>query len=344
MIIRSYIFIALLFFTSLAQGQDPQFSQYYNAPLLINPAFAGATECYRVGTNSRIQWTGLEGTFKTATLYADLNVPDLRSGFGIMVLHDNIGVSRLSSNEISGFYSFLAPVSEQFNLRFGLQGTYASRHINYSRLIFEDQFSGTSLTGPASSDPVTAHNTTQYFDVSSGILLYGEDTYWLGFSAHHLNRPDQAFYSAGLSRLPVRYSLHGGFNIYYRTHIMQEKDDMLRIIPTFIYKAESRFDQLDLGAYVIKSYILLGAWYRGVFPKTHDGIRNNDALILQAGVRLNSFSFTYSYDITTSRLGISNTLGSHEISLIYIFCLDWPPRKKPGRKVRRLPCPDFQRR
>ena len=344
MIIRNYIVALLLIATIVVNAQDPQFSQYYNAPLLINPAFTGGGECYRVGTNNRVQWTGLEGSFKTASLYADLNVPDLRSGFGIMVLHDNIGVSRLSSNEISGFYSFLAPFSEQFNLRFGLQGTYASRHINYSRLLFEDQFSGTSVTGAASADPLTARNTTQYFDLSSGIVLYGEETYWLGFSAHHLNRPDQSFYNAGISRLPVRYSLHGGFNIYRRTHIMQEKDEMLRIVPTFIYKAESRFDQLDVGVYMIKSYLLLGIWYRGVFPKTHAGIRNNDAVILQAGVRFNSFAFTYSYDITTSKLGLSNTLGSHEISLIYNFCLDWPPRKKPGRKSRRLPCPDFQRR
>ncbi len=341
---RIRVFIVFLFCAILANGQDPQFSQYYNAPLLINPAFAGGAECYRVGTNSRIQWTGLDGTFKTAALYADLNVPDLRSGFGVMLTHDNIGVSRLSSNEISGFYSFLAPFSEQFNLRFGLQGAYVSRNIHYSRLVFEDQFSGTAITGQVSADPATLGNSTHYADLSSGILLYGEETYWIGFSAHHLNRPDQAFYKTGSSQLPIKYSLHGGFNIYRRTHVMQDREEMLRIVPTFIYKAESRFDQLDLGVYLVKSYILAGIWYRGVFPKKHEGIRNNDALILQAGARMENFSFTYSYDITTSKLGIGNTWGSHEISLTYLFCLDWPPRKKPARRSRRLPCPDFQRR
>lgn len=338
-----YILLSILLWSVQSIAQDPQFSQYYNAPLFINPAFAGGTDCYRAGANARVQWFGLNGSFKTAAIYADLNYPDLNSGFGVMVLHDNIGRSRLSSNEASAFYSYLASFSEQFNIRMGLQAGFVSRNINYNNLTFEDQYSGTSVTNQYTSDQVTQYTNKQYFDASSGIVFYGEDTYWLGISAHHLTRPDQAFYGIEDSRLPIRYSLHGGYNFYHQTAYRQTKEEMLRIIPTFMYKGQGKFDQLDLGVYLMNNPWMLGVWYRGIFPKKYENIRNNDALIVQAGFNFSSFSFTYSYDITTSKLGLGNTMGSHEISLVYLFCLEWPPRKKPGRYARKLPCPDFQK-
>lgn len=338
-----YPLFILLAVTIRTNGQDPQFSQYYNAPLVINPAFTGGADCYRAGVNTRVQWAGLEGSFKTFAAFADLNYPDLRSGFGLMLLHDNIGISQLSSNEISGFYSYLAPFYENFNIRFGVQASYVSRSISYSKLVFEDQYSGTNLSKPGTGDPVTDFNNANYVDFSSGLILFGEDSYWLGFSAHHLNKPSQAFYKSGESRLPIKFSIHGGYNFYFQTRYRQNQEDMLRLVPSFMYKAQSKFDQLDLGLYILKNPLLLGIWYRGILPKEYENIRNNDAVILQTGFQYHNFSFTYSYDITTSSLGQRNTMGSHEVSLVYLFCLEWPPRKKPGRKVRRLPCPDFQR-
>lgn len=341
---KSNLFLILcLFIPAVSHSQDPQFSQYYNAPLILNPALAGATDCYRAGMNARSQWGGLPRAFNTASIFADLNYPDLRSGFGLMALYDDVGTPRLTSAEISGFYSYEASFSDQVNFRFGLQGTYVSRSIDYTDLIFEDQFTGIVVTDPT-KDEIVGFNKTNYADFSAGIIMYGDDRYWLGFSAHHLNRPDQAFYSDQItSRLPIKYSIHGGYNFYRKQHPMQREEDWMRIIPTFMYKAQARFDQVDLGIYLIKDPIILGAWYRGVFVKEDEGIIQNDALVLHAGFQYSDFSFTYSYDITTSRLQWRNTYGSHEISLIYLFCLEWPPRRKPSRRARKLPCPDFQR-
>lgn len=340
---KRYVYFILFFIVSAeCFCQDPQFSQYYNAPLILNPALAGATDCYRAGMNARSQWGGLPRAFNTASMFVDLNYPDLRSGFGLLALYDDVGTPRLTSAEVSGFYSYVASFSDMVNFRFGLQGTFVSRSINYSDLIFEDQFTGIVLD-KGTQDPIVDHTKTSYADFSSGIILYGHERYWLGFSAHHLNRPDQAFHADKDSRLPIKYSVHGGYNFYYRQHANQKRDDMTRIIPTFMYKAQAKFDQVDLGIYVIKAPVILGAWYRGIFVKQDENIVNNDALVVHAGFQYADFSFTYSYDITTSRLQLRNTLGSHEISLIYLFCLEWPPRRKPPRRSRLLPCPDFQR-
>lgn len=332
----------MFFVSSMLHAQDPQFSQYYAAPLILNPAMTGATDCYRAGFNARTQWVGLPGggSFNTAAVYADLNYPDIRSGFGIMALHDNIGTHNLSSNEVSGFYSFMAPLSEALTIRFGLQGTYVTRHIDYSRSLFEDQFTGIVPTAPQSTDPVRQHNSVNYPDVSTGMVLFG-DQFWLGASAHHLLRPDQGFLES--SRLPMRYSLHGGYDMKTNRGLLSSSREM-RVIPTFMYKRQVAFDQLDLGVYVIEDNLMAGLWYRGIPIKQDEGIMNRDAVVVQVGYRYDQLSFGYSYDFTISRLHIANTYGSHELSVTYLFCLDWPRRKKPPpRSKRELPCPDFQR-
>lgn len=339
---KSWLVLILFSFSFNCHSQDPQFSQYYAAPLLLNPALTGSSDCYRVCVNARSQWTGLPGgAFSTGATSIDLNVPDYRSGVGILLLHDDVGTPRLSSNEISGFYSFLVPASPQFNLRFGLQGTFVSRSIDYSRLIFEDQFSGIDIVHTTTSDPATEYNRVSYGDMSAGMVMYGEKTYWAGFAASHLTQPRQAFYLTG-SRLPVKYSLHGGYNFHYSKRRTKNEDEWLWIVPTFNYKAQSKFDQIDIGLYLIKQSLMFGIWYRGIFFKEDNQVKNSDAVSVQIGYQYQKVSIGYSYDITTSKLMLNNTRGSHEISLIYRFCSSWPQKKKPMRYARKLPCPDFQ--
>ena len=54
------------------RGQDPQFSQYYQAPLYVNPGFAGITPQQRVVFNHRIQWPGLPQAFATYAASYDI--------------------------------------------------------------------------------------------------------------------------------------------------------------------------------------------------------------------------------------------------------------------------------
>ena len=343
-VLKFTFYFVLNLFIGTALAQDPQYSQYYSAPLLLNPAFTGSSDCYRIGLNARTQWPGLTRSFNTTSLFADLNYKSINSGIGFMLLHDNIGTARLSSNEFSGLYSYYVPLSKHFNLRFGLQATYASRNVDYSDLIFEDQFNDDLLIGGSTEDPIVDYNKNNYFDFSGGMVLFGEDYYWVGFSAHHLNRPEQAFYT-GDSRLPIKYSIHGGYNIIFEKGFGFKRGEFLRLIPTFNYKSQAKFDQLDIGIYAIEHNILMGILYRGLIIKEYENIRNNDAITLHVGYNWTDLQIHYSYDLTTSRLGINNTLGSHEISLVYTFCNDWPPHKhNPGHKQRKLPCPDFRKR
>src|SRR5690348_681523 len=58
------------------KAQDPQFSQFYAAPLYLNPAFAGSTNQARAGINYRNQWPAIDANFTTMSFFADYFIED----------------------------------------------------------------------------------------------------------------------------------------------------------------------------------------------------------------------------------------------------------------------------
>ena len=63
------------------KSQDPQFSQFYAAPLYLNPGFAGTTPYIRAGANFRSQWPSLDANFTTYSFYMDYFAEEYSSGF-----------------------------------------------------------------------------------------------------------------------------------------------------------------------------------------------------------------------------------------------------------------------
>lgn len=333
------VFLIIIGIQASLFAQDPQFSQFYNSPLVINPAFTGTSECFRTGTAARTQWIGLDKPFNTAYIFADVNAFPINSGFGIMALYDQIGHAKIATTELSGLYSYHVQ-HNGLNLQLGLQGTYVNRSIDYSKLIFEDQFSGTVLTDNFTIDPITANTKASYFDLSAGALFFADDHYWIGASAHHINQPNQAFYT-GQSTLNVKYSVHGG--MVWQTNL-GSNSDLLTFYPCALFKSQSTFDQLDFGAFAYYKSVMLGVFYRGIFLQRYEGVFNNDAIQFHFGYNYTSWKFYYSYDLTTSRLKVMNTLGSHELSITKTFCVDiWPHEPNTPMKNKLLACPDFKK-
>ena len=64
------------------QAQDPQFSQYYAAPLYLNPAFTGSEMLPRIGANYRNQWPGIELDFSGGFTFEPL--PALAQDIGAL--------------------------------------------------------------------------------------------------------------------------------------------------------------------------------------------------------------------------------------------------------------------
>lgn len=340
---KLFILAMVLIVCFSVKAQDIQFTQFYAAPLYLNPAFAGSSMDPRVISNNRIQWTGLgiSKSFNTYAFSADHFISRYKSGVGLIATYSSAGTGHLKSVDIGGQYSYHIDITNQWKLRPGLQASFVSRSIDFNRLLFGDQIYKDGQA-PISQDQFGSE-TVNFFDFSSGFLLYNRNL-WIGMAAHHLNTPNQSL-SGVKSKLPLKYAIHGGYKIFITSKSLIKKNygrqPEASISPAFSYKAQGNFDQLDVGLYFYFEPLILGAFYRGIplFKSYEKGYANNDAIAALIGFKLNGFTFGYSYDITISKLAVYNSGGSHEISLCYIF--DIFEKKRMDKSRKRLPCPEF---
>jgi type IX secretion system PorP/SprF family membrane protein len=327
-------------------AQDPQFSQFYAAPLYLNPAFAGSTSQARAGINYRNQWPAIDANFTTMAAYFDYFIEDKSSGVGVLLMRDQEGLAGLRSLSINLQYSYELEITEHLGFRPGFQVGLYNRDVNFGRLTFGDQFdqnTGEFIPGP-SAEQFSGQGSRTFVDLSAGGVLFTKVA-WLGFAANHLNRPNQSVIGEK-SQLPTKLSVHGGFKYFMKSGVVGSgvyaRDAERSIAPAFQFRHQGNFDQLDLGVYFTFEPLVIGSWYRGVPFKSVNGFVNNESIVLLLGfVKLgakDAINIGYSFDYTISKLGPGSG-GAHEFSLVYT----WPmrnPRKPPKDKLI-IPCPDF---
>jgi len=333
--IFSSLLLGLFLMAGVSSAQDPQFSQFYNAPLYLNPAFTGNTIQGRVGINYRKQWPGISGAFTSYTLFYDHNLAKIQSGVGLMFVKDQAGSVGLRFTKIAGLYSYKLAVTRKFFVNAGIRASYANYTMDFSKLEFGDQF---LRDNPIFSVETFAVEDVSYFDLSTGLIAYG-GRFWIGMAIDHLTRPKYSFMGYD-AHLPIKYSIHGGYILPLKK--TQKGNTVSNLMIAANYKAQGKWDQFDIGAYFKINAYVLGVWYRGIpWLKAYKrGYSNNDAVILSVGYKLQDYlNIGYSYDITISKLGLA-TKGAHEISIIYEFARAEYKRDARRRKLM-VPCAKF---
>ncbi|MBL7864635.1 MAG: type IX secretion system membrane protein PorP/SprF [Cyclobacteriaceae bacterium] len=328
----------LLCFTGISVlAQDPEFSQYYAAPLYLNPAFTGTTNDHRFIANYRNQWPNIARGYVTTALSYDYNMYHANSGVGFLATMDQAGTAGMKSSQFNFLYSYRVVVANKWVIASGLSFGYAFRTIDYNKLVFGDQLQFDSRAQVPSDDPALFNlGMSSYFDFNSGILAYNK-TFWIGFSASHLNQPNRSLLNQE-SVLPIKTSIHGGIRIpLSRSPLKHAQEPVLS--PSFVYKHQGRFDQLDVGAYFLYQPIVVGLWYRGIpiQQEANDNL-SQDAVVVILGFQLPKFEIMYSYDFTVSNLG-SISGGTHELAIKYK--LEIVQSAKTKKRGAMIPCPTF---
>ena len=323
----------MLSILSRVAAQDAHFTQFYSAPTYLSPAFAGTGLQTRFALQYRDQWPSIPGAFVTYNFAADHYLSELNSGVGLLVTHDQAGSGALRYTNLCLQYAYEIELKRKVFLRPALQFAYVNHSVDLSRLVFGDQLARGGNVG--SYEDFTGRSA-RYADIGAG-LLYFTPKMWLGLGLHHLNEPNQSL-TLRESVVPMKLSMHGGYRIKFRTPVIKKHPSSF--IAAFNYRAQGKYDQLDLGAYFERDPIFAGLWYRGIplFKSYAEGYQNNDAIAAVVGVKVNDWRFGYSYDITISRLA-ANSGGAHEITMVYE--LADKRRKKSMSKRRVVPCAKF---
>jgi type IX secretion system PorP/SprF family membrane protein len=299
-------------------AQDLHFSQYFNTPLLVNPANTGFNPDYdfRLGGNYRNQWANVSTPYKTMGIWADTKLFANRfengwMGAGISLMKDAAGSGNLSATTAVATVAYHQMIGYNSLLSAGFGVGYVSKRIDISKLTFDNQWNGKFFDVTIPSNEPFAYSQTSYMDLQMGLnyaYFASENLYFnAGLSISHVNTPRETFYDPAVSnnRISRRYTAFVNSSI---------KIQNLWIVNPNLYisKMGNAWETVigfnanrDLSGDGTNQFIV-GLYYR-----------NQDALIPMMGYQVNDLRFTINYDATISSLSSqNNTMGAYEISII----------------------------
>lgn len=303
-------------------SQDPIFSQFFNAPIQLNPGLVGLSNSALVTVNYRDQWLGWggpgansqggRGGYVTYSASYDQFFQDFNSGLGLQLLADNAGDGILKTTQASGVYAYRMQINKKLQVRIGLEATVIQQRLDWDRLVFLDQIIIGSEDILPSRDVRPDNLNKTLFDFSMGGVLYN-DKFYLGLSLKHLNAPDNRYQSGSegiYTGLPTRLTIHGGWEIDLDGYNNEGFGSFFA--PSILLVRQSELSQLNAGGLYNKENFFVGTWLRYNFS-------NIDAAIFSVGWRTNWLKLSYSYDLTLSSASFANTAGSHEVGIIMNF-------------------------
>ncbi len=334
LLLYSSLFFSLFLFSFIPEtvAQDKHFTQFYAAPLTLNPALTGAMEGrYRVGGIYRDQWRKvLDNPIRTFAVAADLrfNAPGKRVkedaiGLGLMFFTDKVSVVDFSTTQIAvsmAYHKSLGADNRQF-LTLGLQGGLSQRNVNYESLDFHDEFDGTTGYVNATGENLPENNFS-FADLNVGLnytaMVGRSGRVFAGLAIHHIVEPQMSFYgNAGEGD-----KLYRKYSAQIAANIPLTDDNRVALLPRFLVARQGPHMEINTGTnfrIALGEYggsaLHFGSWLRPV--------RNDDGMGLDAVVALAGFEFSnvligLSYDLNLRALQAKQRQGAFEISIAYL--------------------------
>ncbi len=319
-LLRNQLLICLLLFTAAAKSQDINFSQFYELPLLRNPALAGIfAGDIRVTSAFRSQWQSVTTPYRTLGLGMEYKKPIGRSNdfitLGMQLTNDIAGDSRLRRTQVFPVLNYHKSLSGEKDtyLSAGLMGGPVIQSFDPSKLSFDDQFVNGAYSPANPTKQIFTNTSFTYWDAAVGLNFSstaGESTrYYVGLGLFHFTKPKVAFQKQYDIVLNPKWVVNAGLSapvgdanklIVYADYFMQGGARQIQ---------GGLLLSRDLVAYDenLKTTISAGAFYRW-----------NDALVPVIKLDYNQFGIGITYDVNVSKLkAASQYRGAYEITLSY---------------------------
>jgi type IX secretion system PorP/SprF family membrane protein len=301
--------------------QDIVFSQFYELPMLRNPALAGIFNGnFRLTGAYRNQWQSVTVPYRTMALGAEIKI--LRGLYegdflttGVQVTNDIAGDSKLQRTQIFPVLNYHKLLNEEKStfLSIAFMGGPVNERFDPGKLQFDDQFVNGAY---ASSNPTRQQfNSTHftYLDASVGVsfktLINESINVYAGTGLFHITRPRVAFTHDYDVRLNKKWVINAGLSawtsevdkiVVYADYFIQGGD---RLAQGGVLLSHS-FD--ETGAEATMS-IAAGATYRW-----------KDAFIPVLKLYTNKLGIGLSYDVNISKLRTASQYrGGFELTLSY---------------------------
>lgn len=329
------LLLIILYLPVQLMGQDIHFSQFFEAPLLRNPALAGIFKGdFRIQMIYRDQWRSVTDGYKTGSLNGEYKLPvgklDDFLTIGGQVLFDRAGTAALTQTSLLPMINYHKSLSAEKNryLSMGFMGGVVNRHFDRSKITTDGSYGGGVDDEPTAVPNYTYMDGSVGLSYNSNLTSDPEDNYYLGVGYHHFTKPRNSFFRDPSVQLHPKWVASAGFRFgvteySYLTiqadHSFQQ--DYQETIAGVMYGLKFG-PELDHPDYTI---------HGGAF------LRWNDALIPVIKVDHSGFSFSFSYDVNISSLRPASLgRGGFELALSYIGFLD-----RDNSSVNAVRCPRF---
>lgn len=279
-----------------AQAQQvPLFSQYFHNPFIYNPAWAGLDKFASFNATYRKQWDGLEGAPTTYLATLDLPFYENKSGFGVNVQQDEIGLFRQNKFLFSYAYHIFQLYENSSYFSFGLTGGVVTNRLDLTNAFIRNP-----------NDPLILDNTGSYqgFEFTFGMNYIFQDKFQIGFTMPQ-------FLTTGIRSIDA-----GSNNIGLKPHFLltakctlKTADEMHRIEPMLMLRRVENVPlQLDAGVQYTWNNTL---WFNAAY-------RTSYSAVVGMGLSVKRLRFGYARDFAVSEL--QGYVGSsNEIMLGYKF-------------------------
>jgi type IX secretion system PorP/SprF family membrane protein len=312
-------------------AQDSRFSQYYAAPLYLNPALTSSEKDILFGVNYRNQGVG-QIPYKTGLfsfIYPILlKGPETRhvGGIGFSLLNDiagEYGEVKTNGVNISGAYNIKLNFHGTQYLAVGAQMNALQYRVDFGDLTWPSQISYNGFDRSITPSMVMFDQMTILTANAGATWFYNSKQrpykivrnykFFHGFAISNLNSPNQSFLLDDDYRLPWLYKIHGGGSFVLNQNTS--------ISPNYLIMRFNGINQYNIGAYFTYTHEMknnkkttlndiqfhVGSWYRA-----------GDSFIFSMGISNEIISGAISYDLnsSSSRFNLGRQ-GAMEVSLGY---------------------------
>lgn len=279
---KEILLIGFILISSVTMAQqDPLYSQYYNNPVLINPAFAGSNERLYAGIAYRTQWAGMDGAPKTYSLNSHIALADNRVGLGVVVVQDQIG--DFKTVQYGAVASYRIKLSKS-TFSFGMQAG-STRFATDPNLV-------KVFNNP---DPAFNQFSETKFNTGAGVLLQNE-RYSLGLSVPRILTSSANLGGQTIQVYSQNYYLYGSYIFYLSGRVQFKPSALLRLT-----------NGSPITADVNCNFIFNQNYSAGIFT------RNLGTYGLLAQIVMGHYRFGYVFEIPGKNSTLNFT--SHELSL-----------------------------
>jgi type IX secretion system PorP/SprF family membrane protein len=306
--------------SSVIRAQDIHFSQFYDLPILRNPAIAGLFEGdLRITSGFRNQWQSVTVPYQTIALGVEIKKPvsiyseDFIT-FGVQLTNDQAGDSKLTRSQVFPMVNYHKSINPDRNLFLsaGFMAGPVIQRFDPTQLQFDDQYHGGVFNATNPTQQVINNNRSTYWDPAAGLSLCGEtengSRYYVGLGVFHFTKPKVNFMKENQFRLMPKYVINGGYTMF-----AGETDQVTFYADLF----------KEGGAEMVQGGML---WSHSLSNYEDDRIRISgglfmrakDAIIPVVKLEYQRFNLGMTYDVNTSKLvAASQYRGGLELTLSY---------------------------